>query len=150
MCVCVYKNIHKPPFSHIFKALIFLINQSALVPEIFCLIFCWLLLTRYCFSRKRTCVMFQPWFQHFWCILPAPHCDASSLTVPGASPLLCPLTLKSWATSTFHHHLLDSSLYIPQDPLCALQSDSFHHLYEFWLVFSLLDYLFLARHLNFF
>lgn len=26
----------------------------------------------------------------------------------------------------------------------------FHHLYEFWLVFSLLDYLFLACHLNFF
>lgn len=94
--------------------------------------------------------MFQPWFQHFWCILPAPHCDISSPTVPGASPLLCPLTLKSWVTSTFYHHLLDSSLYLPQDPLCPLKSDSFHYFYEFWLVFSVLDYLFLACHLNFF
>lgn len=46
-----------------------------------------------------------------------------------------PLGLQSHGTSTLYHHLQASSLYLPYDPLCLLMSDSFHHLYEFWLGF---------------
>lgn len=150
--MCIYKNIYKPPFRYIFKALIFPINQPALVSGTFHLIFLlaaydWILIFQE--ANYQTCVMFQPWFQHFWYFqrhtaMP-PHLQS---LVPHLSSALW--LWKSWVTSTFYHHLLDSSLYLPQDPRCPLQSDSFHHLYEFWLVFSLLDYLFLACHLNFF
>lgn len=153
MCVYIYKNIYKPPFRYIFKALIFPINQPALVSGTFHLIFCWLLITRYCFSRKQTTKL-------VWCSRPGFNTSATYFQHHTAMPphlqslvphLSSALWLwKSWVTSTFYHHLLDSSLYLPQGPLCPLQSDSFYHLYEFWLVFLLLDYLFLACHLNFF
>lgn len=54
ICVYIYKiYIYKPPFSCLFKALIFSINQLTLVSGTFHLIFCLQLITRYCFSRKQ-------------------------------------------------------------------------------------------------